>query len=103
MDEDIAKVEHDPAAGGAPLDALRANSGFCHPLRDGSVDRPELALIRTGRDDKVIGEWRELVDIQDDGISSRRVAYDVREQKRPFSSSFWGGMTHGRFDVLCLK
>src|SRR5829696_5576596 len=38
VNQHVAEVKHDPAAGGAALNALRANTGFSHPLGDAAVD-----------------------------------------------------------------
>ena len=76
-----------PLVGGA-LDALRPNAGFGHALGDGAIDGAQLTLVGAGRNHEVIGKRRELVDVEHDGVASRCVADDVRQQERSLSPRF---------------
>src|SRR5829696_4295623 len=100
VNEYIPEVEHDPAAAGSALDALRTNTGFGHALGDGAIDGAELTLIGTGRNHEVIGKRRELVDVEHDSVASGSVTDDVRQQERSLSPSFRRRGPLGSLDIF---
>src|ERR1044071_262403 len=66
VDDEVAEVDQDPAARRRPLDEERLHALVgAHLLHDAVGDRMRLPLVRGGAEDEVVGDRRQLADLED--------------------------------------
>ena len=91
MDDDVAEVDEDPAPRRRPLDEKRLELLLGAHLRDDGVgDRVGLPLARGGAEDEVVGDRRQLRDLEHVEIEGLLV--ERRVHGRP--DSMMDGVVH---------
>jgi len=66
--DDIDIIEHDPMAVVEALDCDRTLVLQFHPFANAAPDRLYLDVGAAGRDDEIIGNRIEMIDLQDDQV-----------------------------------
>jgi hypothetical protein len=78
----VSVVQDDPAALGDALAPLRTDVLLGQFLLDVLGDRAELPRVLDRADDEVVGDGREMSDIEDENVSCQRVRCDLRDLPR---------------------
>jgi len=77
VDDDVAVVEEDPAAGGVALGAEKGDALVLEVAQDAVGDGLELAVARRGAEDEEVGDLREGADVEDSDVLGLELVADA--------------------------
>src|SRR6185369_4478102 len=78
MDHEIAVVQQNPLRGFVALNARGGFAGFLELVVNSVGDRLHLSLVRAAEDHKVVGETRDLAQVQHDRIDGFLLAASLK-------------------------
>ncbi len=86
MDHDVTEVQQRPAGELVPFGASRAHAVFLETVEDVARDGPQLSLVVSRADDEEVCPRGQLMDIENQGIGSRRLGDDIGDTERERSA-----------------